>query len=276
MMNSVEIMCCVCSQGYDDSDKKPLVLPCSHTFCKSCLLQVQATNRKVCPVCRSDWAQHSVDALIYIRQLVPSAQTTMEIKKRKMNHVCDNHAKKIKFWCNLCEISLCKHCLKDEHKQCDWIFNEEKTEELKKILQEKIKSTRNGVVDFFSRAASENKASLSNVQNLIKELQKHEKALLSLEKFITAEQDASLKLLEELENIPANSSVLEYTSATSKTSALLDDLIPFPNIPRLSLQAESKDTASSELTDSTKSSEEITSHVCIICNTHCLFLSKFI
>ena len=273
-MNSVESICCVCSEGYNEAERKPLVLPCSHTFCKSCLLQVQATDIKVCPVCRSDWSEHSVDSFIYIRQLVPSIAKTMEVKKRKLN-ICNNHAKKKKIWCNVCEISLCKHCLKDKHKQCDWISNKEKTKELKKILEEKTMSTRKSLVDFFSLAVSENKASLSNIQNLIRELQRHEKSLLSLEKFIPAEQDTSMKLLEELENIPVHSSIVEYTSAISKTTLLVDDLIPFPSIPRLSLHAESKET-SSELTDSTKSTDEFTHDVCIIFNMHCVFLFKYV
>ena len=274
-MNSVESICCICSEGYDEAERKPLVLPCSHTFCESCLLQVQATDMKVCPICRSDWSEHSVDSFIYIRQLVPSAHITKEVAKRKPNDICGNHAKKNKFWCNLCEISICEHCLKDEHKQCDWISEEEKTEELKKILQEKTQLTRTGLVDFFSHAASENVASRRNVWNLIRKLQVHEKSLLSLEKFISAEKDTSMKLLEEFENIPVHSSVVEYTSAISKTISLLDDVITFPNFPSLSLHAEYKETASSELTDSTKCTKEFTHDVCIIFNTHCFCSSIF-
>ena len=270
-MNSVESICNICSEGYDEAERKPLVLPCSHTFCKSCLLQVQATDMKVCPVCRSDWSEHSVDSFIYIRQLVPSVPKTMEVKKRKLNHICSNHAKKKKFWCNLCEISFCKHCLKDEHEQCDWISNKEKAKELKKILEEKTKSTRKGLVDLFSRVASENKESLRDVEHQIKVLQRREKSLLSLEKFIAAEQDTSMKLLEELENIPVHSSVVEYTSAISKTTSLLDDLNPFPNIPRISVIVESNETSSSKLTDSIKSNEEFTHDVCIIFATHIVF-----
>ena len=44
------ISCSVCFEEYNDKDRVPLIITCSHTFCKPCL--VQLPSPKACPMCR--------------------------------------------------------------------------------------------------------------------------------------------------------------------------------------------------------------------------------
>ena len=239
--------CLICDEVFDEVNRRPLVLPCSHSFCKSCLQEVQKIQ-KACPVCRSDWSEHTVDSLIYVRQLVPSGHGKLEPGINQTNYlsyyVCGKHKSTFIFWCNTCETSICKHCFNNEHKQCDWILNEDKITELAEILQGITKSTRKGLTEFYSTAAAENAASLANIRNLREELQKYETILLSLKKFISTEQMSSMNLLEKLENMPVHSSAMEYASAISKTGSLLDGLVQYPSSPKLALVTLSEDTLS--------------------------------
>merc|ERR1719352_1006549 len=41
--------CKICFVEFDLRDREPLVLPCAHSFCKSC---VNSLPRKQCPTCR--------------------------------------------------------------------------------------------------------------------------------------------------------------------------------------------------------------------------------
>ena len=245
--------CFICDEVFDEVNRKPLVLPCSHSFCQSCLEEMQKIQ-KVCPVCRSDWSEHTVNSLIYVSQLVPSAHGTLELGMNQSNYlayyVCGKHKSKFVFWCNTCEISICKHCLKNEHKQCDWIFEEEKIAEHTKIMQELTKSTTDSLNDFFSTAAEENDASLSNVRAIIKKLKKYETILISLNKFISIEKETLMNLLAESVNIPVHSTMMEYVSTKSKTTSILEGLIQYPKNPKIALDVTYEANASSETSDS--------------------------
>ena len=263
-MNFVESSCFVCTEIYDDRKRKPLLLPCSHSFCQRCLEKMEEKNNKVCPVCRNAWSQHSVNLLVYIRQLVPDANKTIHEKESKTvshsNDCCESHWTNMAFWCNSCKISLCKHVWQKKHKECDWVFIEEKIKELKKVLKERTESTQRRFNDFFTCAERENNARLSNIQDLIKQLKKYEKALLSLKKSISTEKKNYMYLLKKFDSMSFDENmsftVEEYISAISVSTPFLDRLIEYPKISKFSLLAESEETAStasvSELSDDWK------------------------
>lgn len=75
-------ICKCCDEVYNAFDRKPLALPCGDVFCRNCLKELQ-TNNKVCIICKTTWAQHSVDSLIYIGQLVPSALEILAMEKKR-------------------------------------------------------------------------------------------------------------------------------------------------------------------------------------------------
>ena len=250
--------CCICEEVYDEFNRKPLLLPCTHSFCTSCLQQMQTNNEKHCPICRSDWTEHSTDSLIFIRQLVPSRVENNEIFsktdkiKSPLENECINHV--FAFWCNSCEISICKRCLKEDHKLCDWILEEDRIDELGKVLQKATLSSRTYLTDSFLRGAADNTTNLTNVRGLIKRLLEHEKCFMSLESSIKIETDAAMNCLKELENQPAHASVVDYMTAISRTSSLHDDHIQYPNVLDFSFLFNSKDFAVPEI--ETKSAED--------------------
>ena len=226
--------CGICEEVYDEFDRKPLVLPCTHSFCKSCLQQMQIINQKLCPVCRRDWSGHSTDSLIYVRQLVPTAAgTSLKPLNKTVSHsknVCKNHGHEFEIYCNTCKREGCKTCFKAEHKHCDWIFTKDKIGELKEIFHKSVTSTRSDLIDFFSRGSADNRENLSNVRDIIKRMDKYKKYFRSLETLIQMEQETALNRLEEFENMPDHASVAGYTMALVNVTSLLDDLIQYNKV----------------------------------------------
>ena len=50
--------CEICSDKYDEGDRTPLTLPCGHTICKQCILNIyQPTKPKIsCPKCKKNFS----------------------------------------------------------------------------------------------------------------------------------------------------------------------------------------------------------------------------
>ena len=228
--------CGICEEVYNELNRKPLLLPCTHSFCKSCLQQMQTNNGKRCPVCRNNWTGHSIDSLIYVRQLVPAADTPVPSRRGKTvsipTKVCGIHRLDIEILCNSCKTEVCKRCLQEKHKQCDWMLTEQKIEQLNEILQNSVTSTRIGLIKFFSRKSGNNRVNLLKVKDLIKELQEWEKRFTSLETTIATEQEAAMSRLEDLQNQPAGASVADYTTAIANAKSLIyiDDFIQCPKV----------------------------------------------
>lgn len=51
-MESIEelLTCKVCMEKYNDKEKKPLFLPCGHTFCQKCLKFIYKRRILLCPL----------------------------------------------------------------------------------------------------------------------------------------------------------------------------------------------------------------------------------
>ena len=171
------ITCCICEEIYNLEERKPLLLPCSHSFCQSCLQQMKTGNNDLCPVCRSSWGGQSVDSLPFIRQLVETPEkTTTQTKdisaQSKSN--CLTHNANFIFWCNTCDIPICSHCFIEEHKACDLIHLKDKTDGLLKNLRESVVTTRSKLIESFTQKTKKNNEILSDIQKTKKVLQQYE------------------------------------------------------------------------------------------------------
>ncbi|CAL4110112.1 unnamed protein product [Meganyctiphanes norvegica] len=49
--------CCICREGYNEGNHRPLILPCGHTLCKACVNNVATEHQRTviqCPICRKN------------------------------------------------------------------------------------------------------------------------------------------------------------------------------------------------------------------------------
>ena len=252
--------CCICLEVYDEFDSQPLVWPCIHSFCKRCLQQMLAQNDKPCLLCGRSWTKQAPDSPVFMTQLVHSEDQNENIASKPTEtelppkNVCENHV--FAFWCNSCKISVCGLCLFENHKECDWIPEKNKIDELRKALLKTTESTRKDLTDFLFLGTTYNTTNLSNVRRLIKKLQEYEKYFISLEASIPIEKDAAINRLEELENQPVDASVADYTTAISNSTFLLDELFQYPTILNFSFPPKLTDCVMEEIAELKNSVED--------------------
>lgn len=59
------ILCIICLEPYLD----PVVLPCSHAFCRQCILEA-FNSKKKCPVCSAETSKRSLQSSTFIQPVV--------------------------------------------------------------------------------------------------------------------------------------------------------------------------------------------------------------
>jgi len=104
----MDVECVICYNRLED----PLVLNCTHTYCKSCLLRL---NHYVCPICRAPFTlgddltlSPCFEKIAWMGQNKPQEQTP-----KVTCQVCEQSI--ADFWCENCSGYLCITCDQSEH-----------------------------------------------------------------------------------------------------------------------------------------------------------------
>ncbi|XP_045614699.1 uncharacterized protein [Procambarus clarkii] len=105
------VTCIVCSEVYQKGPRDPLVLPCGHTFCRSCVTSVVKTGNALCPTCRSQHQDVEVEDLLINFSLLSLSSTFKEF----LCDICSKHGDELKYWCRECKVALCSLCLYTDH-----------------------------------------------------------------------------------------------------------------------------------------------------------------
>ncbi|XP_067284542.1 nuclear factor 7, brain-like isoform X1 [Pseudorasbora parva] len=193
-----DLSCPVCCEIF----KAPVLLSCSHSFCKECLQQFWRTKgTQECPVCRRRSSNQNPPINLALKNLCESF-----LKKRKerrssgSEEICSLHSEKLKLFgqedkqpkCLLC-ITSQKH---DNHKfrpisevvsSC-----KEELDTALKSLQEKLQHNKN-IKGEFEKTAQHIKTQAEHTERQIK--QQFEK----LHQFLRDEEEATITTLREEE-----------------------------------------------------------------------------
>ena len=189
------IACDVCFEDYDESDRKLLVLPCTHYFCRQCLLQLQTSGNKKCPTCRNCWADTTVDKLVVYRVLDHERTvSTKAATECSATATCKHPDYAVQIWCRDCKVLLCKNCL-NEHIDCNWSLM---FEVFKDILEE---HNKHGVTNRITVAISETEKKLANVRAVIEGLRLQKGELVEYNTYLSYLLKTTLNELSELENV---------------------------------------------------------------------------
>mmetsp|Transcript_13179 Transcript_13179/g.24665 ORF Transcript_13179/g.24665 Transcript_13179/m.24665 type:complete len:272 (+) Transcript_13179:1816-2631(+) len=96
--------CAVCLHPYSES-RKPLFLPCGHTFCSVCIGDLSKRSKAVCPNCTRSFSSEELPVNYSLLEVE-------EVKAKPVEHLsCPRHAhKKAKFYCRPCKIVFCSDC----------------------------------------------------------------------------------------------------------------------------------------------------------------------
>lgn len=108
-----DLTCPVCQGIFQD----PVLLPCSHSFCRTCLHRSLEFNKR-CPVCRKEFTE---DQAIPNRALSDASESFLKQANRVLNQnrlsslpseeTCNLHLKPLELYCEKDEEPVCVDCV---------------------------------------------------------------------------------------------------------------------------------------------------------------------
>ncbi|KAM9361362.1 uncharacterized protein ABDE67_022419 [Symphorus nematophorus] len=216
-----EDLCCpVCSDIFRD----PVLLSCSHSFCKECLQswwrQKQARD---CPVCKTVSSKKNPPCNLVLKNLCDAF--LLEREQRDSEDLCSLHSEKLRLFCLDHQQPVCVVC-RDSEKHTDHTFRpiDEAARQHKKELQETLEPLKKKLKDFeqvkenFDQTAKHIKVQARRTKRLIKEQFK------KLQQFLKEEEEARLAALREEEE-QKSQMMLEKMEALSRDIAALSDTV---------------------------------------------------
>ncbi|XP_036007622.1 nuclear factor 7, brain-like [Fundulus heteroclitus] len=217
---SEEDLCCpVCQDVFKD----PVVLSCSHSFCKECLKNWwREKAAQECPVCRRSSRDNPPVSLVLKRLCETFLQ---QRDQRASEDLCSLHSEKLKLFCLDHQQPVCVVC-RDSEKHTKHRFRpiDEAAQQHKKNLQETLEplkknlELRKEVLEEFDQTAEHMKVQARHTERLIKEQFK------KLHQFLAEEEEARLAALREEEE-QKSGMMKEKMEALSREIAALSDTV---------------------------------------------------
>ncbi|KAF4116438.1 nuclear factor 7, brain-like [Onychostoma macrolepis] len=196
-VSSEELSCPVCCEIFKD----PVVLSCSHSFCKECLQQFWRTKEtQECPVCRK-LSSHDPPSNLLLKNLCELfLKEINESRSSGSEEICSLHSEKLKLFCLEDKQPVCLVC-RDSQKHDNHTFRpisevvhpyKEELNTALKSLQEKLKLNEN-IKEEFEKTVQHMKSQAEHTERQIK--QQFEK----LHQFLRDEEEATMTALREEE-----------------------------------------------------------------------------
>ncbi|KAL4007766.1 hypothetical protein ACER0C_001618 [Sarotherodon galilaeus] len=217
---SEEDLCCpVCQEVFKD----PVILSCSHSFCKDCLKRWWRKKRtRECPVCKK--------ISLYEPPLNLALKNLCELflqerDQRALKALCSLHSEKLKLFCLDHQQPVCVVC-RDSEKHTNHRFRpiDEAAQQHKKELQETLKPLKKKlkvckeVQVKFDQTAEHIKVQARHTERQIKEQFK------KLQQFLAEEEEARLAALREEEEQKSRM-MMEKMESLSRDIAALSDTV---------------------------------------------------
>uniref|UniRef100_A0A3P8P712 Uncharacterized protein n=1 Tax=Astatotilapia calliptera TaxID=8154 RepID=A0A3P8P712_ASTCA len=218
---SEEALCCpVCQEVFRD----PVLLSCSHSFCKDCLKRWwRERPTHECPVCKRRSSRDYPPLNLALKNLCESF--LQERDQRASEALCSLHSEKLKLFCLDHQQPVCVVC-RDSEKHTNHRFRpiDEAAQQHKKELQEtleplkkKLKVCKRVQVKF-DQTAEHIKVQARHTERQIKEQFK------KLHQFLAEEEEARLAALREEEE-QKSGMMKEKMEALSREIAALSDTV---------------------------------------------------
>uniref|UniRef100_A0A8C1TRK8 Uncharacterized protein n=1 Tax=Cyprinus carpio TaxID=7962 RepID=A0A8C1TRK8_CYPCA len=193
-----ELSCPVCCEIFKD----PVLLSCSHSFCKECLQQFWRTKKtQECPVCRRRSSKDQPPRNLVLKNLCDSL--IMERNERHSSgseEICSLHSEKLKLFCLEDKQPVCLVC-RDSEKHVNHTFRpiSEVLSSHKEELNTALTSLQNKL-----KHAEEMKAECDKTVQHIKSQAEHTERQIKeefekLHQFLRDEEEATITALREEE-----------------------------------------------------------------------------
>ncbi|XP_007547507.1 nuclear factor 7, ovary-like [Poecilia formosa] len=227
-----DLLCPVCLDIYKD----PVFLPCSHSFCKACLLHFRKERREPsCPVCRRRSAGGNPPCNLALKRL---CNTFLQERTRRASEgFCSLHFESLKLFCLDHEQPVCLIC-RDSVKHAGHRFRpvSEAVLEIKLELEQNLKRLQNRITslkcckELFRDGVEHLKSQARNSEEMIR------KQFRKFFQFLADEEEARLtavrkeaelkigKMVELMETVKKNISGLSETIRATEDELNAEDL----------------------------------------------------
>ncbi|XP_027134746.1 nuclear factor 7, ovary [Larimichthys crocea] len=218
---SEEDLCCpVCQEVFRD----PVVLSCSHSFCKDCLKSwwTEKPTRE-CPVCKRRSSKGEPPLNLALKNLCEAF--LLERDQRSSEALCSLHSERLKLFCLDHQQPVCVVC-RDSEQHSDHRFRpiDEAARQHKKNLQETLEPLKEKLKVFeevkvkFDQTAEHMKVQARRTERQIKDQFK------KLHQFLEEEEEARMAALREEEE-QKSQMMEEKMEALSREIAALSDTV---------------------------------------------------
>uniref|UniRef100_A0A8C9R2A1 Zinc-binding protein A33-like n=1 Tax=Scleropages formosus TaxID=113540 RepID=A0A8C9R2A1_SCLFO len=203
-----ELNCSVCCEIFKD----PIVLPCSHSFCRSCVQQYwEQKNFRECPLCRKRSCVEKPPQNLALRNVVESYLQKINDAEaaEKSEGRCSVHGEKLLLFCLEDEEPICLVCQTSKkhrnHQLCPLLnVHMRRTEELRVILNCTVCVKCD--CNFQNQAQHTKKLIKEEFEKLHRFLRDEEEARLAALR--EEEEQKSQRMKEKIENISKHVSIL--------------------------------------------------------------------
>ncbi|XP_037622299.1 E3 ubiquitin-protein ligase TRIM39-like [Sebastes umbrosus] len=215
-----DLCCSVCHDIFKD----PVILSCSHSFCKVCL-QSWWTEKHVreCPLCKRRSSKNILPPNLDLKNVCESF--LQERDQRSSEALCSLHSEKLRLFCLDHQQPVCLVCIESE-KHTNHRFRpiDEAARQHKKELQETLEPLKEKLKVFeevkvkFDQTAEHMKVQARHTERQIKEQFK------KLHQFLEEEEEARMAALREEEE-QKSQMMKEKMEAVSREIAALSDTV---------------------------------------------------
>ncbi|XP_056293465.1 nuclear factor 7, brain-like [Pseudoliparis swirei] len=215
-----DLSCSVCHDVFKD----PVVLSCSHSFCRDCLKGWWREQQlQECPVCRRRSSRSEPPVSLVIKNLCESF--LLQREQRASGLFCSLHSEKLKLFCLDHQQPVCLVC-RDSERHTDHRFRpiDEVAPQLKEELQKSLKPLKEKLKVFeqvkgnCDLTAKHRKVQARRAESQIKDQFK------KLHRFLEEDEEARLAALREEEE-QKSGAMKEKMEALSREIAALSDTV---------------------------------------------------
>ncbi|KAM9843607.1 zinc-binding protein A33 isoform 2-T2 [Aulostomus maculatus] len=193
-----DLTCPVCCDIFTD----PVLLSCSHSFCRGCLKRCWESGLRECPVCRKKSSKASPPSNLALKNvceaLLLARKESLEAVDDETN--CTLHGEKLKLFCLVCKEPICVVCLTSKlHRSHDCSPTEEAVLDCKDELALSLKSLQDKL-DNLSRIYRTSEDMFKHIKSQVAETQRSIKSQFEqLHQVLHKEESARLAAVKKEE-----------------------------------------------------------------------------
>ncbi|XP_036380542.1 nuclear factor 7, brain-like [Megalops cyprinoides] len=218
-----ELCCSVCCEIFED----PVVLKCSHSFCRVCLQRCwEEKSSRECPICRGKASIEPLPNLV-LKNIVETyvKQKTESEAAEKSEARCSLHGEKLLLFCEEDQEALCVVCQTSKkhrnHQLCP-------VEEAVLDLKEELKATLKSIQQNLKRYTEVRKDCEKTAEHIMNQAQHTERQVKAefekLHQFLRDEEEARLAALREEEEQKSLMMKEKIENITRHVSTLSDKI----------------------------------------------------